>query len=486
MITESEKKQKTNTFDVTPSYKLLDTMGYGSYSIQTAIADIVDNSITAKAHTIEINFVWEEEHPYVEIKDDGYGMSSKELENAMIFSGKGTKDFREEDDLGKYGLGMKTASMYACRCLTVISKKEGFPITSKMLDRDIVDEQEKWVGLNLDFSPELNKLDLKKGTIVRWDKLSFIEKGINSKNYFFKHVRDVHDHLAITFHRFIEKGLIMKINGNIVEPWNPICQHEATTKFDSQKLIYHDAQVNVSSYILPSSLSCNENEVDYIYRGNALKYQGFFVYRNDRLLVDGGWLNIQKGNTKLSTHQSYNAVRIIVDIPTSLDSSFKVDFTKSTLQFPIEIEEQLYKIATKVRKKAKELSRKRTYTPLKPGEKLEEIWKVKRTGDDYSFSINKNHPLIKRLTKNMDNKDLSDLIKILSKTVPLIGSERKFTGVFTVEEMDCLIQAHYVEQLAKNKAQDVIYSEMINMEPFNQYRELVNAFFEKIKTQNSK
>lgn len=477
-------KNTNVTYDATPSYKLLNTMAYGTYSLPTAIADLVDNSITAEATKIDIDFHWSDnpKQAYVEIIDNGKGMSSEELITAMILSGKGINDVRVENDLGKYGLGMKTASMYACKCLTVISKKDGHKITSKRLDQDIVDESKSWIGIDLDDAPELKKLELKQGTIVRWDKLNFIEKGSNSKKYFLEHVRSVHSHLELIFHRFIEnRGLIITINGNIIKPWNPIVKHEATSKFDSQILEYNNCDILVNSYILPSALSCNDLEIDQIYRNNALKYQGFFVYRNDRLLIDGGWLDIQKNDTKLAVHQSYNAVRITIDIPSSLDSSFKVDFTKSSLKFPLEIEEQLYKIAYKVRKKANELSKKRTHQVLVPGEKLEEIWKVSKKNGEYVYTINKNHPLIKNLTKGLDRKEFNDLLKLLSRTVPVLNEDKKTSASFTEEEMDSLIKSYYVDQVFKNKSPDIIYKEMLNMEPYNSYRELVQAFFEKEK-----
>lgn len=459
-------------------------MAYGTYSLPTAVADLVDNSITANATKIDINFCWNDtpEKAYVEIIDNGKGMSSEELITAMILSGKGINDIREDNDLGKYGLGMKTASMYACKCLTVISKKKGHSITAKRLDQDLVDESKSWVGIDLDGAPELKELDLEQGTIVRWDKLNFVEKGSNSKKYFLEHIRSIHSHLELIFHRFIENNdLLITINGNEIKPWNPISNHEATSKFDSQILRYNNCDIIVNSYILPSALSCNELEIEQIYRNNALKYQGFFVYRNDRLLIDGGWLGIQKNDKKMVAHQSYNAVRITIDIPSSLDSCFKVDFTKSSLKFPLEIEEQLFKIASKVRKKANELSKKRTRQVLVPGDKFEEIWKVSKKNGEYIYSINKNHPLIKNLTKGLDKKEFNELMKLLSRTVPVLNEDKKMGGSFTEEEIDDLIKSYYVDQILKNKSPDVIYKEMLNMEPYNNYRELVQAFFEREK-----
>ncbi len=192
-------------FDATPSYKLIQTMGFGTYTLESAIADIIDNSVTAQAKNIDITFSWNRDidKSFVTIQDDGYGMSSKELETAMIFSGKGIEDERSESDLGKYGLGMKTASFFACHCLTVTSKKEGFPITAKRLDQQFVANQKKWIGNDLDDSKDLRKIHINHGTIVRWDKLNFVEDGENSKTFFLENADKVAQHLSLYFHRFL-------------------------------------------------------------------------------------------------------------------------------------------------------------------------------------------------------------------------------------------------------------------------------------------
>ena len=118
---------------------------------------------------------------------------------------------------------------------------------------------------------------------------------------------------------------------------------------------------------------------------------------------------------------------------------------------------------------------------LVPGEKLEEIWKVSKKNGEYVYTINKNHPLIKNLTKGLDRKEFNDLLKLLSRTVPVLNEDKKTSASFTEEEMDSLIKSYYVDQVFKNKSPDIIYKEMLNMEPYNSYRELVQAFFEKEK-----
>ncbi len=102
---------------------LIESLRDIGYSMETAIADIIDNSITAKATNVWIRFSWNFDNPWIAIIDDGYGMTENVLIEAMRFGSKNPRDDRPEDDLGRFGLGMKTASFSQCRHLTVLSKQ---------------------------------------------------------------------------------------------------------------------------------------------------------------------------------------------------------------------------------------------------------------------------------------------------------------------------------------------------------------------------
>src|SRR5690349_3391180 len=111
------------------------------YSVQTAIADIIDNSITARAKNIWINYVWDGSKSYLSILDDGLGMDLIELIDAMTPGSKNPQDNRESHDLGRFGLGLKTASFSQCRRLTVVSKKKDTILIKRCWDLDYVNEQ---------------------------------------------------------------------------------------------------------------------------------------------------------------------------------------------------------------------------------------------------------------------------------------------------------------------------------------------------------
>lgn len=472
-------KTTGKTYDATPSYKLIKTMGFGSYTLETAVSDIVDNSITAKASRIDINFVWNKDISkcYVEIIDDGFGMNSKELEKAMIFAGKGIDDNRTDQDLGKYGLGMKTASFYACDCLTVISKKNNQAITGKRLDQQYIAEAQQWLGEDLDEAKELNSIHLTHGTIVRWDKLKFVDESVNSEVFFRERVNKIYNHIGIYFHRFIEsKSLVITVNGAIVKPWNPTFKDNlGTNRIDIQDLQYKGGNIHVESYLLPSSLKLTEDETTKMYRNDALSYQGFYVYRNNRLLVGGGWLDIPK----LTTHQQFNPVRITIDISSKLDNEFKVDYTKSKLTFPKEVEKQLYNIARMARSKASEAYKNRAKRVANPGIKSnDQVWNLTENSKGTFLKINEKHPLIIEYTQGIDKDNFKKLMKLLSTTIPQISKQVNEEIHFTDEEVKNMLLSYIAKELTKNKTPEEIYKQACNMEPFNDYLEIVQATFE--------
>ena len=104
---------------------LMGSMRYMGYSFEDAVADIIDNSISANGHTIRVIFTRDPSNLFVGILDDGRGMSSNELFRAMCYGSQANETEREKTDLGRFGLGMKSASLSQCKKMTVVSKCKG-------------------------------------------------------------------------------------------------------------------------------------------------------------------------------------------------------------------------------------------------------------------------------------------------------------------------------------------------------------------------
>ena len=111
------------------------------YSLEAAVADIIDNSVAAGATRVDIQFSPYDAVPYVSILDNGMGMTSDEINDAMRYGSQSSLNERQATDLGRFGLGLKTASLSQCRCLTVISK-QGRSVQARRWDLDEV--YEKW------------------------------------------------------------------------------------------------------------------------------------------------------------------------------------------------------------------------------------------------------------------------------------------------------------------------------------------------------
>ena len=203
------------------------------YNLPTAIADLMDNSITASAKNIWLNFCWNGSGSYVAIRDDGCGMAALELVNAMRLGSQNPLQIRTAGDLGRFGLGLKTASFSQCRRLTVASRTSGSEIAVRRWDLDHVNQTDQWQLLHSAALGSEGKLvdlqDMEHGTIVLWECLDRIvgDAKVDSEkaqDAFLEDVEDVEKHLAMVFHRFLEKRDRLKIciNNRSVEPWGAI------------------------------------------------------------------------------------------------------------------------------------------------------------------------------------------------------------------------------------------------------------------------
>lgn len=182
------------------------------YNTATALADIIDNSISAGARKVDVIFHWRESDSYIVVRDNGCGMSAVELDVAMRLGVKNPLTKRSGYDLGRFGLGLKTASFSQCRRLTVSSKKEGVT-TILRWDLDILaaSTDDGWYLLEgadprsqealAQAEPESN------GTVVLWDVLDRIVTSGYGEKDFLNLMDGVEQHLGMVFHRFLEGGL---------------------------------------------------------------------------------------------------------------------------------------------------------------------------------------------------------------------------------------------------------------------------------------
>lgn len=395
------------------------------YSIESAIADIIDNSVAAQADRVDIDFFPIGES-YISILDNGVGMTKDELIVAMQYGSRSPLDTRNENDLGRYGLGMKTASLSQCRILTVLSKKDGV-LSGAQWNLNHINETQDWSLLLLGEDeakplpsfPKLNNYE--HGTLVIWqdlDKFGIGESDIAEA--FSRKMGLIRDHLSLVFHRYLSgepglKKLDIKMNEESVAPQDPFLIKKSTQLMDDETIIVRGQKVVVSPYILPHVSRLTQKELKALGGKDGLrKNQGFYVYRNKRLLVWGNWFRLMRQGdlSKLA--------RVRVDIPNSLDDLWTLDVKKSTATPPEEVKKNLAVIVGKISEGSK---RTWTYRGKKEtSDQIVHVWNrmVARDGGVY-YEVNPNHPMIGALIKEHPEikPQLDNIIKQISYSLPL-------------------------------------------------------------------
>lgn len=476
------------------------------YSPETSIADLLDNSITAGARNIWIDFDWNGRNSSIFILDDGNGMTAEELTNAMRLGSKNPLNERDEKDLGRFGLGLKTASFAQCRSLTVASLTSDGVQNTRIWDLDVVSETDEWRLLsnpspeNVDLICRKLTNNLTSGTLVVWNNLdrmvgdTDISDEIASRN-FLSEADKVGKHLSMVFHRYMvgrnKINIYLGKDPKPLTPWDPFISDSTFTQtMEEDSPTLFGKHITIVPYVLPHHTEISQ-EVHHLASGikgwNA--HQGFYVYRNRRLLVAGSWLGI----SNLKQEEHYKLARIRVDIPNSMDNAWELDVKKSEARPPAGLRRELNRIATNTRKRAQEVYRYRGKpVARKHADEFVYVWnKHSLRGGKSRYSINRKHPLIQSLKDklNGNHRPLESALKLIEETLPISlisveslenpeGHIQYFEGksgseIYKVMEdaLEALIQSEVTL--------DEAFMKISTMEPFERYPEQLALIAEK-------
>lgn len=390
------------------------------YDFEVAVADLIDNSISANADIIEMD-IGLSDSIYLELLDDGIGMSESELTEAMRLAAKNPFDERAKDDLGRFGLGLKTSSFSQCRKLTFITKKNE-TIVAKRWDLDYIAEKEEWLLLTLEIDDIkqyklFNKLKrLESGSLVVWEGIDrFIVEELPKK------IVNLDTHLSIVFHRFLEgvrkrKKITMIINGKSMKPFNPFnASHPATQELGAEKIILGEETVEIQPYILPHHSKVSHEDYDYYSTQEGyIKSQGFYLYRANRLLIHGTWWGMHKAC------DAHKLVRVRIDINNRQDVLWGIDIKKSKAHPAMAIKNELKRIIKEVTKRGS-----RPYTGR--GKKLVDktvtrLWTLVPDNEKVRFDVNYEHPLLVAIMNNLETSQrelLMGYLKCLAAYLPV-------------------------------------------------------------------
>lgn len=470
------------TIEITPSAPALiqSLRGFG-YSPETALADLIDNSITGNANSIDLNLDWNEGNPVVAVLDDGCGMDDSGLISAMCFGGPGPLAERSSADLGRFGLGMKTASLSQCRRVTVISRRES--CTSALAwDVDEVDARGRWEAIIPEPLPEVplkqQLLDRRHGTLVLWDRMDPLGglSGLDKETFFLR-LQEIRAHLSMAFHRYLggdARRVTIALNNRRVRPWDPFQRsHSATIKMREERIRKGNSSQLVTAYVLPHR-DRFENEAEYEAAGGPGGWtarQGFYVYRAKRLLVPGSWLGL--GGTRAWTRdESSKLARIAIDLPTELDADWRIDVRKSQARPPGAIRSRLTAIAALCRDKAREVfawrgqrSPTQAQTPAGPP-----IWIAQAGGIAPRYRINREHPAVNALVSRTGSnaKLLEALLTLCERSVPveriwLDFSESEGAPLPELDSSDIAALARQLAELATTLPSELTTAQQVDV-----------------------
>jgi hypothetical protein len=420
--------------DLVPPHaaSLAESLRAFGYDLATALADLADNSLFHNAKRLAIHFHWAGENSAIVIADDGEGMDEPTLINSLRVGSRNPREKRAPGDFGRFGLGLKTASFSQCRRVTVFTKRKGYEMLVRCWDLDHIAETNEWRLLRTP-TPKAAKLaekliasSLKRGTTVVWEKLDRLTAGTSVENdadedAFLRQAERVREHFAVVFHRFMsgQQAVAFTLNGNLIPPWDPFLSNEtATQRLPAEKLSFQEHLIEVVPFVLPhlSKLDAEAHRRAAGVRGwNA--HQGFYIYRNRRLLVLGDWLGLK--GWKQEEH--YKLARIRVDLPNALDHEWEIDVTKSRAHPPEKLRLELTRIGEYTRSVAKRVYSHRG-AKLLPAEGQERVflWEQIAKHNKVSYHLNRNHPLVKQVRAVCtDAPRLNALLRLIEETIPV-------------------------------------------------------------------
>ncbi|MCG3775921.1 MAG: hypothetical protein JW395_2769 [Nitrospira sp.] len=395
------------------------------YSLETALADVIDNSITAGASAVHIYADTSSSSPKIGILDNGCGMSRSQLLEAMRLGSSNPRTVRARTDLGRFGLGMKTASFSQCRRLTVAARKDG-ETSVAIWDLDHVEKEDKWELLT---PPTANGVPFIEalstdGALVVWERMDRAVE-LNgteaARKHFIRRLDESRRHLELVFHRFLAGELHLKkvsiaLNDLPLKPFEPFnSRHPATETGPPEQIQVGAHKITVTTFTLPHHRNVSKADWEH-YGGDDgyLKSQGFYLYREKRLIVYGTWFGLarQMELTKLS--------RVRIDMPNGLDAEWQVDVKKASARPPLQVRERLQKLISEIGAPSRKKYTGRAARQIHDGRLP--IWKRAQEDRSVVYRLNEDNPVLAafraRLTPDLA-EDFVRLVRVIAAALPM-------------------------------------------------------------------
>ena len=385
---------------------------FGNYDLAAALADLIDNSIKAQTNRVDISFIPSGDDVLVSIRDDGLGMDGDTLINAMKPASAHPDTVRAPNDLGRFGWGLKTASLSQARIMTVISWQNNEAYAARWNIDDIDDwSMEYFTGE--DALKELSSpVETISGTEVIWsrtDRLVEVDGNATFDESLTHLIAHAQQKLSLIFHRYLSghegKNLIISINNSLLKSADPFMQfHNATQTLDAEIIkMGSGSRLEVQPYVLPhfSKLTVEEQNVLGGPEG-MIRNQGFYVYRNRRLIIHGTWF-------RLVPHGELSQLtRVRVDLPNTMDHDWRITVDKSGAQLPTELKRRLREVIKRFNRRSYAVHRKKGVS-LDRHDRSPVWLRIVKNGH-VRYRINREHPMVSSMIDQQDDIDKSESI----------------------------------------------------------------------------
>jgi len=465
------------------------------YTFESAVADIVDNSISAHASFVKILFPTNPlDAIAVGIIDDGDGMTCDELFEAMRYGSMASEEERDIEDLGRFGMGMKAASLSQCRNLTVVSFDLNSNLSAYSWDYDYIQTKQDWIvqELSIDEIKNLPYIDFlieqKKGTLVLWRNFDVLSKSSDGQVYetLVDLRKSLENAMALIFHRFLSQSntnkLKLFINSLLIKPLDPFLErHPKTTSKKERTIAIDDSDgieriISIKPFILPFATDLSDTDKKLIGGIENLRAkQGFYIYRNNRLIIWGTWFGM-KPRAELTKN-----ARIRVDIPNTLDDIWGIDIKKQNASIPKRILNQLKKTVMDALEISVNQQNYRGRT-AKIDDDTDYIWDRKEGRNRmYYYQINRESKLFQFVKDKMTEEDYGYLEMLVTEIENNIPTQQmyidKSNEAIVVEEPDSRFDDVYqlaitmvstLQKVLDKQIVDII-DDVMKSEPFCKY-----------------
>lgn len=468
------------------------------YNTATALADIIDNSIAANALNVDLNFVWDGDCSRVTIQDDGCGMGATEIDLALRLGATNPLEERAINDLGRFGLGLKTASFSQCRRLTVASiADDGLQCLRWDLDVLASSNDDGWYllegpaeGSEVFLEPLIKA---ERGTFILWELLDRIVTLGFTEQDFLDLIDKVDRHISMVFHRYLEGNnpkLRIKLNGRRLVPWDPfLTGHPSKPWHSPSARIPNAPEVEIECHVLPHKDRLSNKEFESAQGPDGwTAQQGFYVYRNKRLLVAGSWLGLGHGRA-WTKDEAHRLARIRLDIPNSVDAEWKIDIRKSIARPPVALRGWLIRMAEATRSRArKAFAHRGRVSKGGKGQVVEPAWKTEHFSGGVRYRLDRAHPALRFVLDDAGIllPQILAMLRVIEETVPvqriwLDTAENKETprtgfDAAPSTEVTEILEVMYLTLIRQQgMSAQMARERLLRTEPFHNYPELITA-----------